>query len=128
MVAMCDSWLADSVFSVMNLFLTQLKFFKFARFQPDLSIVNRTFAHMAGPMTSFMIIPTFLHFVMSSQATLIYGRDLEYVSGWLQSFNMLFLLSLGAFENDLLENGWMGIAFFYFFIILVFFVLVNFFL
>ena len=61
-------------------------------------------------MTSFLLIMTFLLFVMSSQAKMIYGRDLEYVSGWYPSFQMLFLASLGAFENDLLENGWMGTA------------------
>lgn len=117
-----------TAFSVMNLFIIQLRFFKFARFQPQLSIVTRTFSRMSEPLTHFMLILVVLLFVMSIQAKLIYGRDLEYVSGWYESFQMLFLASLGEFEGDLLERGWMGIVFFYVFIILVFFVLVNFFL
>jgi hypothetical protein len=115
-----DAMYAYTVFSVTNLFLTQIRFFKYARFQPQLSIVNRTFRLMQQPLLHFMIILMVLLFVMSIQAKLIYGRDLEYVSGWYLSFQMLFLASLGAFEGDLLEKGWMGIVFFFVFIILVF--------
>jgi hypothetical protein len=117
-----------TVFSVCNLILTQLRFFKYARFQPQLSIVNRTFRRMVNPLAHFMVILCVLLFVLSIQAKLIFGRDLEYVSDWYGAMETIFLASLGVFEMALLEEGWMGLVYFYTVMVMVFFILINFFL
>ena len=88
---------AYTILSVLNLFLTLVRVFKFARFQPQLSMVNRTLSHAATSLWHFLLMLLLVGWVMCSQAKLLYGRDIEGFSSWLQSINTFLLMSLGAY-------------------------------
>ena len=76
-----------------------------------------------------MIVFLVVLFVFSIQAKVIYGREMAGFADWGVSLNSLFQTLLGEFDSDLLVLGGVnGVAFFYVFMIIVFYVLTNFFL
>ena len=117
--------------TVGNLFLTLVRVFKFARFQPQLSMVNRTLTHAKDGLVHFLLLFIVVGWVMAAQLKLLYGRQLVTASTWGESLNLFFLMCLGAFPDETADvgaNDWLATLWFYVFFILVFFVLVNFFL
>eukprot|EP01048_Picozoa_sp_COSAG05_P001340 COSAG05_NODE_45_length_25418_cov_92.923299_6_plen_600_part_00 len=76
-----------------------------------------------------MIVFVVVLFVFSIQAKVIYGREMAGFADWGVSLNSLFQTLLGEFDEDLLVLGGVdGVAFFYVYMIIVFYVLTNFFL
>ena len=60
-------------------------------------MVNRTLGWAATSLWHFLLMLLLVGWVMCSQAKLLYGRDIEGFSSWLQSINTFLLMSLGAY-------------------------------
>lgn len=123
--------------TVGNLFCVLVLVFKFTRFQGKLAVVNNTFFYAGESLFHFSLIFGITIFMFSIMGRIVFGQKIDKFSTFSGAFNSNFLLALGDWSEDrwdgsfekLLETGgiWGGV-FFYSYIFLVFFTMVNFFL
>eukprot|EP01046_Picozoa_sp_COSAG06_P050618 COSAG06_NODE_8061_length_2286_cov_1.559671_1_plen_433_part_00 len=119
--------------TVANLFVVLLLVFKFTRFQGKLAVVNGTFYYAGENLFHFSIIFAVTIFMFSIMGKIIFGQKMEAYSSFHGSFNANFLIALGDWGEEGLEGlidagGPWGEVFFFAYIFLVFFTMVNFFL
>lgn len=88
------------VCTILNLYLTLVRIFKFARFQPQLSMVNRTLSNASEGLIHFLLMFLLVFWVTAAQLKLIYGRELEQANSYMESLNLSFLMALGAFPDE----------------------------
>lgn len=88
------------VCTIVNLYLTLVRIFKFARFQPQLSMVNRTLNHASEGLIHFLLMFLLVFWVTAAQLKLIYGRELQQATSYMESLNLSFLMALGAFPDE----------------------------
>ena len=96
--------------TILNLYLSLVRIFKFARFQPQLSMVNRTLKNASEGLIHFIIMLVAVVWVTAAQLKLIYGRDLREASSYLESLNLSFKMMLGAYMDETADlNSYGGV-------------------
>lgn len=93
-------FLVYKVCTIINLYLSLVRVFKYARFQAQLSMVNRTLSMASEGLLHFCLMLGLVMWVTAAQLKLIYGRELQQATTYIESINLSFQMALGAYPEE----------------------------
>ncbi|XP_077863102.1 polycystin-1-like [Saccoglossus kowalevskii] len=123
----------DELFGYMMslvLFISTLKFLKLLRFNRRMLLLNQTIKAFWYDVLMFLVIFGIIFFAFAHFAFLIFGITLRDFSTVVLTIESLFSTLLGKFEFEdmVMASRYLGPIFFFFYVMLVMFVLLNMFL
>jgi hypothetical protein len=130
MAAARDSYTVYTLLTTLNLFCVLVVFFKFARFQPRLAVVNKTFAYALPDLLHFFVILIIVFVVFAVAGRVIFGAKwVEFATytgavGFLLDC-MLNGVGLADFTH---YGGGVGVFYYCVFMLLIFMLILNMFM
>jgi hypothetical protein len=116
--------------SVLNVFTSLARFFKYCDQQGQLSVINKTFTLTSQPMMHFCLMLASVMFTYGVAGWIVFGSKMEQFSSVALAFNAVYEIALGNFDMASMTEaaGMLGLIYFYLVTLMIPMVMTNVFL
>ena len=123
--AFVDEWV--SALTSLAVFFSILKFLRLLRFNKRVALVTQTIKMSVSPLLSFFLMFFVIFLAYAQFAFIIFGIDSDSYASFPKTLSSMLSLTLGSFDFQEMRsiNRFLGPAFFFSYVLVMFFVLMN---